>query len=112
MTVTLEIIRSVIRRLLQGEDYRIVPEDCYIQTPRGRRKAGSGVVREVDFDLKNGNEKFRCEVKLMGKGNPESADAVIARDSKVFVADKLSDLNKEQLDERGVEWVELRSDSA
>lgn len=34
----------------------------------------------------------------MGKGNPESADAVIARDSKVFVADKLSDLNKKQLD--------------
>lgn len=45
----------------------------------------------------------------MGKGNPESADAVIARDSKVFVADKLSDLNKSQLDHRGVLWVELRS---
>jgi len=47
----------------------------------------------------------------MGKGNPESADAVIARDSKVFVADKLSDTNKRQLDSLGVEWVELRHDS-
>jgi len=46
----------------------------------------------------------------MGKGNPESADAVIARDSKVFVADKLSDQNKAQLDELGVEWVELRDE--
>ena len=51
-----------------------------------------------------------CEVKLMGKGNPESADVVIARDSSVFVADKLSDQNKSQLDELNVQWVELRSD--
>ena len=45
----------------------------------------------------------------MGRGNPESADAVIARDSKVFVADKLSDTNKKQLNSLNVEWVELRS---
>ena len=45
----------------------------------------------------------------MGKGNPESADAVIARDSKVFVADKLSDTNKNQLDSLNIEWVELRN---
>ena len=44
----------------------------------------------------------------MGKGNPESADVVIARDSAVFIADKLSDLNKKQLDGLGVKWVELR----
>jgi len=41
--------------------------------------------------------------------NPESADAVIARDSKVFIADKLSETNKKQLDSLGVKWVELRS---
>jgi hypothetical protein len=69
-------------------------------------------MREVDFYLLDPTkgEFFRCEVKLMGKGNPESADAVIARDSRVFVADKLSDLNKHQLTDRNVEWVELRSD--
>ena len=44
----------------------------------------------------------------MGKGNPESADAVIARDSSVFVADKLSDTNKKQLNSLKVSWVELR----
>lgn len=68
-------------------------------------------MREVDFYLigNTDSDRFRCEVKLMGKGNPESADAVIARDSRVFVADKLSNLNKRQLTELGVEWVELRN---
>lgn len=52
--------------------------------------------REVNFYLidPNGN-RYQCEVKLMGKGNPESADATIARASDVFIADNLSDLNKE-----------------
>ena len=65
--------------------------------------------REVDFYLIKDNSEHKCEVKLMGKGNPESADAVIARGSKVFIADKLSDTNKSQLDDHGVEWVELRA---
>ena len=66
--------------------------------------------REVDFYLMDSDNKHKCEVKLMGKGNPESADAVIARDSKVFIADKLSELNKKQLNSRKVEWVELRAE--
>lgn len=67
--------------------------------------------REVDFHLVGTDDDaiYYCEVKLMGQGNPESADGVIARDSKVFVADKLSDLNKKQLEQRGIAWVELRS---
>jgi len=65
--------------------------------------------REVDFYLIGSGNRYLCEVKLMGKGNPESADATIARDSDVFVADKLSDLNKQQLTQRGVRWIELRS---
>lgn len=68
-------------------------------------------IREVDFYIIGNADKelHRCEVKLMGKGNPESADAVIARDSKVFIADKLSDLNKQQLTQIGIEWVEMRN---
>lgn len=65
--------------------------------------------REIDFYLTEGKNLFKCEVKLMGRGNPESADAVIARDSKIFVADKLSDTNKAQLNSLKVEWVELHS---
>ncbi|OQY45971.1 MAG: restriction endonuclease [Anaerolineaceae bacterium 4572_78] len=82
-----------------------VPSKHYTlqQKPKSRR--------EVDFYLLGHDleKKYRGEVKLMGKGNPESADAVIARDSDIFVADKLSDLNKEQLTDLGVEWVELRA---
>ena len=67
-------------------------------------------MREVDFYLTHANNRHKCEIKLMGKGNPEGADAVIARNSRVFVADKLSDTNKKQLNDLGVEWVELRSE--
>lgn len=68
-----------------------------------------GSLREVDFNLfAPDGERVKCEVKLMGKGNPESADAVVARGSQVFVASALSDLNKRQLDERGVHWTELQ----
>lgn len=63
--------------------------------------------REVDFYLINGAHEYPCEVKLMGKGNPEVADAIFARQSAVFIADKLSDLNKSQADSLGIKWVEL-----
>lgn len=66
-------------------------------------------MREVDFYLINNEKYHRCEVKLMGRGNPESADAIFARESDVFVADKLSDLNKQQADILKVKWVELRN---
>ena len=65
--------------------------------------------REIDFFLVNGKIRNKCEVKLMGKGNPESADAVIARDSKVFIADTLSQTNIKQLDSDNIEWVHLRT---
>ena len=72
----------------------------------------SGVEREADFYLvDNAGLRHRCEVKLMGRGNPESADAVHARSSQVFVADKLSDLNKAQLDDSDIHWVELRDEN-
>lgn len=67
--------------------------------------------REIDFFLKSNKQIYKCEVKLMGKGNPESADAFIARESNIFIADKLSVLNKTQFDSLGAQWVELRSKS-
>ncbi|MCL2744823.1 MAG: CfrBI family restriction endonuclease [Planctomycetaceae bacterium] len=66
-------------------------------------------MREVDFYLTKGNKKLRCEVKLMGRGNPESADAIFARESDVFIGDKLSDKNKAQAEQLNVQWVELRA---
>lgn len=65
--------------------------------------------REVDYKLIGLNGKiYRIEVKLMGKGNPESADATIARDSDIFVADTLSEQNCNQLRSRGVEFLILK----
>jgi len=66
------------------------------------------VDREIDFYLLSDNKEYLCEIKLMGKGNPESADAIIARDSNVFVADTLSQQNKNQCDQRKIHWVALR----
>lgn len=82
-----------------------VPEKHFDQTRSPKS------MREVDFYLICGDKNYRCEVKLMGKGNPESADAIFARESNVFVADKLSDLNKHQADILNVQWVELRSNN-
>ena len=68
--------------------------------------------REIDFKLySEGGEEYFCEVKLMGGGNPESADAVIARNSKIFVADTLSRQNKNQLDSLGIYWLEMKNHS-
>ena len=85
-----------------------VPSDNYATKLKPKKVKEGTVNREVDFFLIKDQQRYKCEVKLMGKGNPESADVVIARDSRVFVADKLSDQNKAQLEQRNVEWVELR----
>jgi hypothetical protein len=66
--------------------------------------------REVDFYvLSKQGKKLRTEVKLMGKGNPESADAIFAREPAIFLADKLSEKNKKQAEMLKVQWIELRA---
>lgn len=70
-----------------------------------------GFDREIDFYLLKDGKEFLCEVKLMGSGNPESADAVIARATNVFVADKLSTQNKNQLESLKINWIEMRSEN-
>ena len=87
-----------------------ISDKNYALKIKGQDLEGDEFEREIDFYLIEGKNQYKCEVKLMGIGNPEGADAVMARDSKVFVADKLSDTNKKQLNSRKVEWVELRSD--
>jgi hypothetical protein len=68
----------------------------------------SNNVREADFFLLNSkNECLRCEVKLMGKGNPEGVDGAIARSAKLFIADKLSEQNKGELKKYNILWVAL-----
>lgn len=74
------------------------------------RDRNAAVDREIDFYLKNNEKTYKCEVKLMGQGNPESADAIIARDSDVFVADTLSEQNKNQCEQLGIGWVACRDE--
>jgi len=83
-------------------------DEKYYDASHFVKDRGKKVDREIDFYLLNDDKKYLCEVKLMGKGNPESADAVIARDTDVFVADTLSQQNKNQCEQLGISWVALR----
>ena len=84
-----------------------VPENNYDASHFVKNKSKK-VDREIDFYLLNNDEKYLCEVKLMGPGNSESADAIIARNTDIFVADALSQQNKNQCDQLGVNWIALR----
>lgn len=87
-----------------------VPKDNIIES--FIRDAAKKVNREVDYYLLDSSgKKHLCEVKLMGKGNPESADMIFARKSDIFVADTLSQQNKDQADELNVSWVALRDEA-
>ena len=67
-------------------------------------------VREVDYYLlPPDGSRARCEVKLMGAGNPESSDGPIARGSRVFVASTLSEQNKVVLDSYNILWTQLQT---
>lgn len=69
--------------------------------------------REVDFKLynKDRSKVYRVEVKLMSKGNPKSADAVIARDTDIFIAYTLSEQNKQQLEYLNIVYLALKNNS-
>ena len=85
-----------------------VPEE-YIDRENFRRDRSLPYDRETDYRLKSITGKiYRVEVKLMGRGNPESADMTIARDTNIFIADTLSEQSQSQLKERGTEYLTLR----
>ena len=88
------------------ELYAVPPSSYEEEYKRDKEKK---VDREVDFYLIAKGKKHRCEVKLMGAGNPESADAVIARDTNIFIASTLSRQNKHDFDNRRIHWVELQT---
>ncbi len=85
-----------------------VSEKNYKIKVKSKIRTDEDFEREIDFYLTDKDKDFLCEVKLMGKGNPEGADVIFARKSDVFIADKLSDTNKKQLNSEKVGWVELR----
>lgn len=83
-------------------------EQQYWSVKQKREDGHDTYTREIDFFMiDNHKKRYKCEVKLMGKGNPEGADAVIARHSNIFVADTLSQTNKKQLESNKIHWVAL-----
>lgn len=85
-----------------------VPSE-YIDNKTFKKDPTKSFDREVDYKLLSKEKKdYRIEVKLMGRGNPESADVIIARESNIFVADTLSEQNCSQLSELGVEYVIMK----
>jgi putative type II site-specific deoxyribonuclease len=86
-----------------------IPND-YIDNKNFIKDKEKSFDREIDYKLKSFSGKwYKIEVKLMGKGNPESADATIARDSDIFVADTLSQQNKNQLKSRNIKYLVLKN---
>lgn len=68
--------------------------------------------REVDYKLYDRDMNYiRVEVKLMGRGNPESADVIYARDTKMFIADTLSQQNKNQFDSNDIPYIEMKNNN-
>ena len=67
--------------------------------------------RESDFYLfDDARRGYRCEVKLAGKGNPEAPDSIFARDGKILIGDTISDTMKQEMDQKNILWVELRTE--
>lgn len=89
---------TTLCRLLQ------VPEENYNQQSD---MIPETPLREVDYWIMDDQIAHKCEVKLMGGGNPENADVLFARDTEIFVADRLSNINKQQLDEAGIKWTAM-----
>lgn len=83
-------------------------DDKYYNAEHFVKNKKLAVDREIDFFLLNNGKQYKCEVKLMGQGNPESADAIFARNTNIFVADTLSQQNKNQSEQLGVLWVALK----
>jgi len=88
-----------------------VPEK-FVDRENFRRDKNLPYDRETDYRLISmAGKVYRVEVKLMGRGNPESADMTIARDTDILIADTLSEQSQSQLKERGTEYLMLRGNS-
>ncbi|GHT22585.1 hypothetical protein AGMMS49953_01650 [Endomicrobiia bacterium] len=86
-----------------------MPEE-YINSSIFKKDGTLNFDREVDFKLYDSRKEkeYRVEVKLMGKGNPESADVIYARGTDIFIADTLSEQNRNQLKSENINYIEMK----
>ncbi len=66
---------------------------------------------QIDFVLMHEGHQHLVEVKLSGKGNPESAKAAHAHSASLLVGDRVSAQAKQSMERNRVEWVELAAPS-
>lgn len=66
---------------------------------------------QIDFVLQSHGKPYLCEVKLMGKGNPESAKAAYAHNASLLVGDRISEQAKTYLAKNRIEWVAMAEPS-
>lgn len=82
--------------------------ELHAVSPRHWRDAEPGEFpHQIDFVLMSQGHQFLVEVKLSGKGNPESAKAAHAHSASLLVGDRLSTQAKSALRRNRVEWIEL-----
>ena len=62
---------------------------------------------QVDFMLMRQGVEYRCEIKLNGRGNPESVTGAIARDPRIVLADYISQQNRDKLESSKIQWVDF-----
>ena len=76
------------------------------------QKNSPDFLRETDFFLRDDSgNSYRCEVKLSGKGNPESSDSAFRRYNHILIGNTISNKMKQQMDNAKIFWVELRSEN-
>ena len=66
---------------------------------------------QVDYMLHRSGVEYRCEVKLNGRGNPESVTGAIPRSPRIVFADYISAQNREKLDASDIKWVDFSEDA-
>ena len=62
---------------------------------------------QIDYVLKGIDELKLVEVKVSGKGNPETAKAAVAHKAALYVGDRIGETSRRILEEEEIEWVEL-----
>jgi len=84
-----------------------VPKENYIR-PADMEES----VRDIDFYYFKDDIIINCEIKMMGKGNPESFDSALARNTNIYISNKISDLGKKELTKMDISWLELQNNDS
>jgi hypothetical protein len=116
-----EVVLTNAKRNISGGTYSCIGKQvekafckklCDIIGIKKYEERNISSTREIDFVIFNKEDKkINIEMKLSGKGNPESADAAFSRDTNILIIDFLSPLMKNELLKKGICFVELSNNN-